>query len=133
MTPLEPVITLRLDGRPIPFGRPDGRRRNPASYADYRKLLEDQLAVIRNRHRLETLTGPLLVEVIVEADRVYVELVPSTLTGRLPDLPGDLDNYVKGIFDALQTAKIIEDDRQIVRLEARFNDPASNLREEPIS
>lgn len=59
------------------------------------------------------------VAIEVTADGCHLTVEPATTT-RPTRLRGDVDNYAKACLDALQTAGVINDDRQVVALTVRF-------------
>lgn len=108
-----------VPGRPVPYSRVRAGKGNlylPARYRDYRRTLSDTFALTLPR------LGPEFVEVDVEvsSDLVVVEMDVVEDGARPKYLRGDLDNYQKAVFDALEDAERITNDRQVVRARVRF-------------
>jgi Holliday junction resolvase RusA-like endonuclease len=112
-----------IPGPPIAFARPGrnpltGKRYNPHRYQGWR----DAAAWELRRQAVEPYAGPVTLTLEVHPDGISV-LVASTLTEHRPaGLTADLDNYVKAVGDALKTAGVLGDDRQVVALRAVFDD-----------
>jgi len=109
----------------VPAARPrvvGGHAYTPARYESWKQEAS---------WRLHTQTsarydGPVSVTVVVRRDRVEIEL-DETADTRPKGLRGDLDNYVKGVLDALQDAGIIRDDRQVHELHATFEEESHDI------
>lgn len=123
--------SITLSGRPIAYPR---TRRSattgvPILTPQYRQWLRTAGYEIRsaiNRGDLEGLgDAPVSIELIVDSDEILVSIRPlaDTLQYRPKHLRGDLDNYAKSVLDAAQLplAGWINNDRQVVRLLARFS------------
>lgn len=63
------------------------------------------------------ITGPVAVEAVFYRDRVTVEVRP--LDGPV-GAGGDLDNLFKSVADGMQLGGLLENDRQIREIRARF-------------
>lgn len=70
----------------------------------------------------EPVEGPVEVAITYHPNGQTVEITPS-VGARTKGLRGDLDNYVKLTLDALNKVAFV-DDKQVVKLTARFSDKA---------
>lgn len=101
---------LQLPVNPVPCSRPRFSRQSGAvyhakPYMDYRKTLEAQL-----RERWEE--DPILVPVVV----TIVCWVKAPLKSKLPHPKPDVDNYAKGVLDAMNGI-VLQDDWLVQRVE----------------
>lgn len=84
------------------FNKPHGGRAKTTEYKNWR----DQAAWEIRRQRVPVIDGDVAVQVIIER----------------PNVASDIDNRLKPIFDSMQAAGVIENDRQIVELHAKWGD-----------
>lgn len=109
---------VEVPGRPVPYSRVragQGRLYLPERYRDYRRLLSDTFALTLPR------LGDEMIEVEVEVGSEGVRVGVDTSEGSRPKyVRGDLDNYQKAVFDALEDADRISNDRQVVEARVRF-------------
>ena len=105
-----------VHGKPVPKGRPrmtrGGRVYTPKKTLEWEKLIQD--SIDEDCPRFE---GPVEVELTFESETVL-----CTITQMHEDtkskLRGDLDNYIKAFLDGLQRSNLIEDDKQVLRIDA---------------
>mgnify|MGYP002631283912 CR=1 FL=1 len=116
------TLSTFIPGQPVPCARPrvvNGRAYTPGDYARWK-----QGAALLLRAQRVILTGPVWVEMTVYHRRPIGR--PPTITpddwrtGRAHYAigRGDLDNYVKGLLDAMQDGGVLVNDRQVVHLVA---------------
>lgn len=107
---------------PLPYPRPahdsrSGRFYTPPPFAEWLDAVAWELKA------LEPVDGPAALRLWIDPAGADLELLP---VDRLPDdhhrggLRGDLDNYVKAYGDALQRSQRLNNDEQIIRIDARF-------------
>jgi Holliday junction resolvase RusA-like endonuclease len=105
-----------LPCNPMPTPRPRATTRggkfasvyHPADYTKFKANLTE-MASVQNDRPPAPYTGPLTVRVIV--------LVEKARTSKLPHPTPDVDNYAKGILDAITASGVFwVDDKQIVEL-----------------
>lgn len=63
--------------------------------------------------------GPVAVDIEIDREGFYVRVTPLEVSHRPVGIRGDIDNYVKSIFDGLNTAAW-KDDKQVEWMEVRF-------------
>jgi Holliday junction resolvase RusA-like endonuclease len=111
------TLRFSIPGQPRPKGRPrfvKGRVITPGKTVKYEKHVKAcaQAAVLRNRW--EQLAGPVALKIVVVTQNKR---------------RGDLDNHVKAVKDAMNGV-VYGDDRQVVYLEAAFDEDPDRPRVE---
>lgn len=115
-----------LPGQPITFARTattvDGatgqlRQTNPARYRQWKHKASDIVALTR---RGVTYDEPVTVDLEVYADGIIATFAGTIPPARPKGLRGDLDNYVKAVLDAAQTGHLLDDDKIVHAIKARF-------------
>jgi Holliday junction resolvase RusA-like endonuclease len=118
-------IEFTIPGKAHPQGRPrftrQGRTYTATADKEWHEKVVDSWERKSGRR---ILNGPYAVTVRIYEARPKSHRTASgdlTHAGKKADAPtrGDLDNYVKGIVDALVRREVIPDDRYMVELEAR--------------
>ena len=61
--------------------------------------------------------GPVEIEMTFESESVLCTVTPMA-EGTKSKLRGDLDNYIKAFLDGLQRSNLIDDDKQVLRIDA---------------
>ena len=118
------MIAFTIRGKAHPHARPRfarGRTYEPRSNTEWREKVFDAW---RRDSGGRVLEGPWIARI-----EVYEERPPSHLTtkgelnhqGRRSPVPtrGDLDNYAKGVLDALCSQDVVPDDRYLVELNVK--------------
>lgn len=118
------MIAFTIRGKAHPHARPRfarGRTYEPRSNTEWREKVIDAW---RRDSGGRVLEGPWIARI-----EVYEERPPSHLTtkgelnhqGRKSPAPtrGDLDNYAKGVLDALCSQDVVPDDRYLVELNVK--------------
>ena len=118
------MIAFTIRGKAHPHARPRfarGRTYEPRSNTEWREKVIDAW---RRDSGGRVLEGPWIARI-----EVYEERPPSHLTtkgelnhqGRRSPVPtrGDLDNYAKGVLDALCSQDVVPDDRYLVELNVK--------------
>lgn len=115
--------TYQIPGQPVPYDRAitttnhhTGKpmRVHSPRYRGWRS--QARLDLFRQGGRYDAAVA-VTIEISPTGCRLTIE--PATTT-RPKGLRGDVDNYAKACLDALQSAEIINDDRQVVSLTVRF-------------
>lgn len=117
-----PDLAVFLPGQPVPCARPrviNGRAYTPADYARWK-----QGAALVLRSQRVVIPGPVWVEITVYHNRPISR--PLHVSGddwrtggaHYAISRGDLDNYVKGVLDAMQDGGVLANDRQVVHIVA---------------
>jgi len=108
-------FTFIVLGRPVPKGRPRMTRRGRV-YTPKESILAEKLIAETIGEDAPTFTGPVSVEMIFnkESTSVTVRSLEEGATG----LRGDLDNYIKLLLDGIQRSPLIENDRQVLHIDA---------------
>ena len=96
-----------------------GHRITPERYRTWKDITQAHLVM-----GVEKIEGPVELDLQITPEGIMCAITPSHLA-RVKYLRGDIDNYAKAVMDALQPPKgggrgVIEDDRQVVQLTARF-------------
>ena len=114
-------LTVRIDGKPVPFQRPrKGRNGGFYNTPRYQAWKDSTRLVLRNAMKLagqQPTDEPVRVEIVVGLDSVCVTFQTVDHWSNRPR--GDLDNYVKAVLDAANETVFV-DDRQVYQLEAWF-------------
>jgi Holliday junction resolvase RusA-like endonuclease len=118
------VTDLWLPGKVVPKARPRfaaGGAYLPARYRDWLESAADSLAY-QDGKRTRKVEGPTLVELIFHSDGVDIRVERLTAGwARGPRAQrGDIDNLAGAVMDALVRAGILEDDAQVMWLQARL-------------
>lgn len=115
-------VEFRIRGRAHPQGRPRFSRsgRTYTATAD-REWHEKVISEWRRCSGRRILDGPYVVAIEIHEQRPKSHLAADgslNHTGRKSPVPtrGDLDNYAKGVLDALVRQDVIPDDRYMVEL-----------------
>lgn len=115
-------VEFRIRGRAHPQGRPRFARngRTYTATAD-KEWHERVVSEWRARSGRRILDGPYEVSIAIAEPRPKSHLTVAgelNHTGRKATIPtrGDLDNYAKGVLDALVRQEVIPDDRYMVEL-----------------
>ena len=113
--PSDSEFTFIVLGRPVPKGRPRMTRRGRV-YTPKESILAEELIAETIGEDAPTFTGPVSVEMIFnkESTSVTVRALEEGATG----LRGDLDNYIKLLLDGIQRSPLIENDRQVLHIDA---------------
>ena len=108
-------FTFIVLGRPVPKGRPRMTRRGRV-YPPKESTLAEELIAETIGEDAPTFTGPVSVEMIFnkESTSVTGRALEEGATG----LRGDLDNYIKLLLDGIQRSPLIENDRQVLHIDA---------------
>lgn len=114
--------TLWLPGRPVPAARPRFDSRTGRAYTSrrYEEWKERAVLEVRSSSPGPAHSGPVETLVDVTAEGIAVRVVPLRRRFRPKGLRGDLDNYLKAALDALVEADVLEDDRHVESIDARF-------------
>jgi Holliday junction resolvase RusA-like endonuclease len=85
-------------------------------YTPKESILAEELIAETIGEDAPTFTGPVSVEMIFnkESTSVTVRSLEEGATG----LRGDLDNYIKLLLDGIQRSPLIENDRQVLHIDA---------------
>lgn len=84
------------------FNKPHGGRAKTTAYKNWRDLAAWEI----RRQKVPVIEGPICIRLMIER----------------PNAQSDLDNRLKPIFDAMQAAGVIKNDKQIVELHALWGD-----------
>lgn len=108
-------FTFVVQGRPVPKGRPRMTRRGRV-YTPKESIEAEELIAEIIGDKAPVFDGPVSVEMIFskESTTVTVRALDDAQTG----LRGDLDNYVKLLLDGIQRSPLIENDRQVLHIDA---------------
>ena len=108
--------TFVVPGRPVPKGRPRMTRRGRV-YTPKESILAEVLIAESIGEKAPNFTGPVSVEMIFSKESTTVTVRPldeDAVTG----LRGDLDNYIKLLLDGKQRSPLIDNDRQVLHIDA---------------
>lgn len=118
--PLDSEFTFVVLGRPVPKGRPRMTRRGRVYTPKESILAEEHIAETINDvlavQDTPTFTGPVSVEMIFDKESTSVTVRP--LQEAQTGLRGDLDNYIKLLLDGIQRSPLIDNDRQVLHIDA---------------
>ena len=111
--------TLYLEGAVVAHPRPRFSRRSGRAYMpdNYRSWMAIAVDALQKQWALEPLTGPTEARLIFLVECPKSRLKKSTKNKRIPkDTAPDLDNLIKSVLDALQSAEILKNDSCIYRI-----------------
>ena len=108
-------FTFTVQGRPVPKGRPRMTRRGRV-YTPKESIEAEQLIAETIGDKAPVFESPVSVEMIFskESTTVTIKALDDAQTG----LRGDLDNYIKLLLDGIQRSPLIENDRQVLHIDA---------------
>lgn len=110
-------FTFVVHGRPVPKGRPRMTRRGRVYTPKETILAEEQVVeAINQADTVPEFSGPVSVMMIFEKDSTIVKV--RSMNDTSTKLRGDLDNYIKLLMDGIQRSPLIENDRQVMHIDA---------------
>jgi len=124
------MTTVVWEGRPVPWKRTLGSGKQRYTDPRYREWKEAFGWEAKADHEGTPWDWPTVCAIQVAPDGVVAQFVPlgievefdlTPITERQKYVRADLDNYVKGVLDAVQGIVIV-DDRLIVAIYASFTD-----------
>ena len=115
---------MLIELHPIPKARPRVTKNGTFMPRDYTQWKQDFEKLARQQvGHIPTITHNVELVVTFHPDHLVVELYDMADRDRPKGLrKADIDNLVGSVMDALQDARIINDDRQVVSILARFAD-----------
>ena len=108
-------FTFVVQGRPVPKGRPRMTRRGRV-YTPKESIEAEELIAEIIGDKAPVFDGPVSVEMIFSKE--YTTVTVRALDDAQTGLRGDLDNYVKLLLDGIQRSPLIENDRQVLHIDA---------------
>ena len=113
------MIRIPLKGKSKPRPRVTNRGTfMPKPYMRWKKDVASCLAELKVP--MHGYDGPVALEVVFGSTDIWAQLVPVSVERPKGLKRNDLDNLIGGIADAFQDCGLIEDDVQIVAIEATF-------------
>lgn len=116
------IINLPWPGKPKPRPRVTTNERgeshtyNPAEYTEWKQNIVELLA-----HHKVAVEGKCKLEILFTEKDVHVRVIPITYEfERDKHVTADLDNLCGGVMDALENAGVLENDRDVVALNAQI-------------
>ena len=82
----------------------------PKRYTDWKDAVAEWVAL----NKIPSHDGPLAINLRFSRDGVHVEIEYMPDDMKRDGVQGDIDNLAGGVYDALQDAGIIENDKQII-------------------
>lgn len=107
--------TFVVFGRPVPKGRPRMTRSGKV-YTPQESREAEEFVAEAVGDDAPTFDGPVSVQMIFSKESTTVTIRP--LSEAETELRGDLDNYVKLLLDGIQKSPLIENDRQVLHIDA---------------
>ena len=119
------VISFSIPIRPKPTPRPRVKAGQkgayyPTNYQAYKDQLEWLIKKAWVEQGKPKVDLPIRINVSFELDRINIDLMLSDC--ERDGLRGDVDNYFKGVADALETVGVIDNDRDITEAYLGFTD-----------
>jgi len=108
------TIPIRPRPTPRPRGKQGQRAYYPTEYQSYKDELEWRIKAAAKGNYI----GPCQIAIGLWPDAIDINITPTD--AQRNGLRGDIDNIYKGIADALETAGVIENDRDVHSLVVRF-------------
>lgn len=107
--------TFVVQGRPVPKGRPRMTRRGRVYTPKESIEAEKEIAEIIGEDA-PVFPGPVSVTMTFSTESTTVTV--KSLEDSSSSLRGDLDNYIKLLLDGIQRSPLIENDRQVLHVDA---------------
>jgi Holliday junction resolvase RusA-like endonuclease len=125
----EPLIQLWIPGEPIPASRPRVTKWgtfNSKRYSQYKQKCALMLQAAYRRRTPIGMAVAVSIEVVIPRPKsrprsglaALYWLADQDYPAPVGGCWGDIDNYIKGIFDAAQMAGVIANDSQVVEVTA---------------
>lgn len=111
--------TISVPVRPKPKARPRVTNRGTFMPKDYRHW-RNELATLISLHKTPTFDGPVEIDLIFDTDEITMT-VRDTGWLRVKHVRADLDNLIGAVMEVLEDTGIVENDRLVTSIHARFS------------